>query len=349
LPRLCDLVPVRPAPALILILAGITLVSLIETVHIYARTTPTGSAASQLASLDVAVRGSVAAWFSTATLTLAALGAVVIYLVRRHRVDDYRGRYRVWLWVAGALAWASLDAATGIHDAVGLGIAILAGTPLDSLSLASACTMSWLVIYALLFGALAIRAALEIWPSMPAFSAVCVATLCYFLGGLAELEILSSESPLVASVIGSSLVMLAHVAVASSVLLYARHVHLDAQGRLKVHIDPSKRKKAKPKSKARLKVVKEDKDDAAAKSADKSIAASKSSQPAATGTSPRFGAASGGSSNQPAKASATVTKATSSSYEDDDEDEDDGDDRVSKAERRRLKKMARREQGRRAA
>jgi hypothetical protein len=263
-------------------------------------------------------------------------------------VDDYRGRYRVWLWVAGALAWASLDAATGIHDAVGLGIAFIAGTSLDSTSLAAACTMSWLAIYALLFGVLTIRAALEIWPSLPAFCAVCVATLCYFLGGLAELEIFTSESPLVASVIGSTLVMLAHVAVASSVLLYARHVHLDAQGRLKVHIDPSKRKKAKPKSKARLKVVKEDKDDTVAKPAEKSIAASKSSQPAA-GTSPRFGAASSGSSNQPAKASATVTKATSSSYEDDDEDEDDGDDRVSKAERRRLKKMARREQGRRAA
>lgn len=345
-PRLTSLVPVRSALVVIAILVGVTTVSLVETLHIYVRTTPLGAAAPHLSALDVANRGSLAHWFSAVTLALAAIGAGIVFSIRRHRVDDYRGRYRAWLWVAGALAWCSLDAATGLHESLGLAVSVLAGTPLDSPSLAAACLIGWLSLYGLLLSTLAIRVGIEIWPSLPAFSALSTATLLYFLGGMAALEVITADSPLVASTVASSLVLLAHIAVASTVLLYARHVHLDAQGRLKVHIDPSKRKKAKPKSRAKLKVVKEDRSESTDKAGDKPA----TKPAAAANTQPRFGQ--GSSGTQPAKAAATVTKPpVSSGYDDSDEDEDgeEGDDRMSKSERRRLKKMARREQGRRAA
>ena len=48
--------------------------------------------------------------------TWQVLGSLLIYSIRRHKLDDYRGHYRWWL-VAG-IAWLvmSVDAITGLHD-----------------------------------------------------------------------------------------------------------------------------------------------------------------------------------------------------------------------------------------
>ena len=106
--------------------------------------------------------------------------------------------------------------------------------------------------------------------------------------------------------------------------LFARHVLLDAGGRLKVYIDPhrkAKSKKAKP-AKARA---------AAA-------------EPATTSSSTKS------TSAAPTAASTAAAKpALAATYhEDDDEEDDDSDDAryegLSRSERRRMKKLARREQ-----
>ena len=56
--------------------------------------------------------GSLMDWLVQGLCVAAAVTAGLIYLVRRHRVDDYRGRYRWWLWVAGCSLLASADATT---------------------------------------------------------------------------------------------------------------------------------------------------------------------------------------------------------------------------------------------
>jgi hypothetical protein len=342
-PRVTDFVPIRPLWTVVTILLALTAVAAIECVHIYARTTDLGSPV-HFASLDAASSGSVAAWFSALALVAGAALSLVTFGIRLHRVDDYRGRYRVWLWTAAALALASLDAATGIHNALGLALARLAGTTPTSGSLAAAATISWLAVYGLVFGTLAIRLAIEIWSSLPAVAALAIAGLLYLIAGLDVLGMLPERGPLVDSVVRTSIVLLAHVSLMSAVGLFARHVCLDATGRLKVHIDPDKKRQTK-KSRAKLKIVKDDKSDDDAKPAAKPAAAAavKSSGPL------RFGLAS--SSSQP-KAAASIAKSAASSADyDDEEDEDDdsGDQRLSRAERRRLKKLARRDGQRRAA
>ena len=56
-----------------------------------------------VAALDLAAKGSLGCWFSSLLLLAAAAVAILVYAVRRHRTDDYQGRYRIWLWAAGLL------------------------------------------------------------------------------------------------------------------------------------------------------------------------------------------------------------------------------------------------------
>jgi hypothetical protein len=349
-PRVSDLVPVRPFAAIFLVLLGLTGVAAIENIHIHLQTMPLGSAAEPLAAFDVGQRGSLASYYSALLLALGAAGALAIFGIRSHRVDDYRGRYRIWLWTAAALAWASLDAATGLHNAIGFGLALASSQSLTGDTAVVAIKISWLLLYALTFGTLGVRAAIEVWPSLPSFAALCVGGLLYLVAGMLQLEMFQADSPLVNSVAASTVIMVAHALLASAVGLYARHVHLDAQGRLKVHIDPDRKKGKKAKSKTKLKVVKEDKTNETPdfKPVAKPAAAAASAEPAKPATAPRFGWGSSASSTPPAKASAAISKpAASSSDYDDEEDEEDGDEsgqKLSRSERKRLKKLARRDQ-----
>jgi hypothetical protein len=108
-------------------------------------------------------------WLADVSLLLAAAVAAVVRLMRRHRQDDYNGRYRAWGWLAtlfvvascagvvplGGLVGAALADATGIALGPG-GIGwwiVLAATALAGVSLWAviplherAATATWLVL-----------------------------------------------------------------------------------------------------------------------------------------------------------------------------------------------------------
>lgn len=360
--RVSELIPLRPFKVVATILLLITAVAAIEALYIF--TVPlAGHQAGEhpFAALDLAARGNVGSWFSSLLFAAGALAVLGLLSIRAHRVDDYRGRYRVWWWVAAALLWASVDTATSLHDALGQGIQLLAGDQMPG-----GRTLLWIGLYGLVFGTLATRAAFEIWSSSLAVVGTSLAALLYFACIALQLEMTPMLGDVVlTTVVQSSLTLLAHVTLVSSVLLYARHVHLDAQGRLLVAADGATKAKKKTKSKAKLAVVSED-EEKETKADKKTAVAAKDAkdkkepekkEAAAPAAAAKPAAATGlkfGSAAAPT-ASASIGKSTAaamSSQDDDEEDEDeDEDDSLSKSERRRLKKLARREgqQGRRAA
>jgi len=329
-PKVTDLLPVRPLWVVVAVLLGITGIATIEAIHVHAATLRLAEGAGHLAALDATQRGSLAGWYSSALLAAAAALATVVFGIRAHRVDDYRGRYRIWLWTAAALAWLSLDAGTGIHDAVGLSLTLLAGKPVFTGSLAAGCTLTWICVYGLVLGTLGLRLAVEVWSSLLSFAALLLAALLYLCGALFQLQTLRVPATMVAGTVESTVIMLAHLSLLMSIGLYARHVFLDATGRLKVHIDPDR----KGKKRAKLKVVKAEKTEPRS-----AAATSKPSE------SPKFGAVPAAGA---AKPGAAISKNTISSSHAEYDDDDYDDDNLSKSERRRLKKLARREQ-RRAA
>ena len=151
-PRITELIPVRPFLVTMIILVSLTGIAALETLYIHLQTSAWANAAQPLAhrfaALDLASRGSVGAWYGACLLALGSAASLVILSVRRHRVDDYSGRYQVWMWTAAALLWGSLDCASGVHHAIGAGLAVLTGQP----QLTDLC---WLGLYLLIFGAVA--------------------------------------------------------------------------------------------------------------------------------------------------------------------------------------------------
>jgi len=84
--------------------------------------------AALAACFDQRTAANLQLWLAEAALALAAAVAAIVRLMRRHRQDDYNGRYRAWGWLAslfvvascagivplGALVGAALADATGI-------------------------------------------------------------------------------------------------------------------------------------------------------------------------------------------------------------------------------------------
>lgn len=104
-PRLTDLIPTRYRVVAAWYAAGIAVIGLLECLHsrldwLAEQVAPAVPRHSTWPS------GSFAAWFSSAWLSITALISVLLFSLRRHRVDDYRGRYRIWIWAA--LAWMAL-------------------------------------------------------------------------------------------------------------------------------------------------------------------------------------------------------------------------------------------------
>jgi hypothetical protein len=340
-PRVTDLLPVRPLWVVVAVLLGLTGIATIEAIHVHVAMLSLGEGQTQLAALDARERGSLATWYSSVLLAIAAISSLAIFSMRAHRVDDYRGRYRVWLWTAAALAWLSLDCATGVREALGLALNLVAGRQLLNGSLESASMVTWIAVYGLVFGTLGLRLAAEIWPSRLSMATLAMAALAYVIAACFELEIAASPGWMIPGTIESLTSMLAHLLLVSAVGLYGRHVYLDATGRLKVHIDADRKRRLK--SKAKLKVIKAEKTEEAKP---RPAVASSSS---ATGGSAAFGSSSS-SANSAAKPGAAISKNSVAAPEaDEDADDDDSSyDHLSKSERRRMKKLARREQ-RRAA
>lgn len=63
-------------------------------------------------------------WFSTVLLLVSSLASLQIHALRQHRSNDYRGTYRIWLWFSGLLLVASINC---VLDLTGLAAGFFQG------------------------------------------------------------------------------------------------------------------------------------------------------------------------------------------------------------------------------
>ena len=193
-------------------------------------------------------RGNLTSWFASLVMLLCAVGAMQIYLLRRHKANDYRGRYRLWNWVAGLFLLASASAVVGLHDlmAIGLRAVVPASWSIDSSLLA----MAPLAVIMLAVG---IRLTIETRHSYGTLAALACCGICYAFCGVAWsqpgwLTHLGASDSHAIAVIGLGSQLAGHTMLLLGVMLFARYVHLAANGLLKVR-PPRKRREKKPAAK----------------------------------------------------------------------------------------------------
>ncbi|MFP6575548.1 MAG: hypothetical protein VB912_10375 [Pirellulaceae bacterium] len=179
--------------------------------------------------------GTLAAWYSSGLLLVAAGGCLMVYLVRRHKVDDYRGHYRLWLWVSAWCLVASLETATEIHRSLQAAVMGLAG----SLS-AEELNWGWLIAVSLGGLVLGVRISIEVRKSYWTNCFWLPAVAAYLAVMLLAFDVSWIHHVVKAPLTGGLLLLIAHTALAGMVWMEARHVFRDAQGLI-----PAKKVKAR--------------------------------------------------------------------------------------------------------
>ena len=234
--RVVDLVPRGLVAWLFLVLAGVTLIVGLEA--LYASLPDLCAAGQTITAFDLAAEGSLATWFSSLTLLGAASAALVVYAVRRHRTDDYRGRYRLWLGVAGCWFLLATDEAASLHEAFQTLAVSLSGT-----ALVGDGAIWWIMTYALFGGAIGLRTALDMRESRLSLTVFILATAAFVADVLFRLNVVVCPTATARVMAIEGAEMAAYLLLFAAMGLYARHVLLDAEGLLG---RKAKAKKAKP-------------------------------------------------------------------------------------------------------
>lgn len=174
--------------------------------------------------------GSLASWTAAMMLMLASLTASLIYWIRRNRIDDYRGRYRMWIYVTGLLVLASLDATVGLRRAIVTGI--------NQAAPETASPTLFHVGFAL-FGVLVMtRLVAEMRASRGAVTWLMISAAMYGMAGLTQWGWISIDVIKSTSVAVAVLTLSGHWLLTMSMMVYGRYVFLDAQGMISHEVTP---------------------------------------------------------------------------------------------------------------
>ncbi len=165
------------------------------------------------------------AWTSAAMLLLTAAYTRLIFSLRRHRVDDYRGRYRVWRTAGWAAIFLSINAVLSAHVLV----ARYLGSLVDWQMLPASAGW-WLVPAALLGGWLLIKLIVDAAECRTALTTYLLAITCLTVAGVHSAGWSPAWAAHFPGLLSQSLPLAGYTLLLVGSLLFARYVILDVQG-----------------------------------------------------------------------------------------------------------------------
>jgi hypothetical protein len=251
-PRMIDFVPLRPWSMCLTIGLGVSIIAALLTCYAWLANLGAYLPATSLAPLDLTNERSLANWFASLLLLANMQLSLVIFSLRKHRVDDYHGRYRIWLWIAAASLLASIQLATGISQL------IKAALSPASRFCGVAEQIGLMAVLGLLACYLAVRAVLETRRSPATLLSLVLSGVLLSAPTLLKTLAVNAGSPLAATLLDAGTHLAGCLMLLIAAMFYSRHVMLDVEGKL----PPPKlkqRQPAKPK-KARVRKVKTDLD-----------------------------------------------------------------------------------------
>jgi hypothetical protein len=177
--------------------------------------------------LDVRSLLSLGGWLAQVSLVIATVTALIVRLMRRHRRDDYRGRYRAWGWLAGLFALTACAGQVPLGDLFSAFASEATGVVIGPNGMGW-----WALLAGLLYAAVGLwavlplheRAATGIWLSL-CFAAWAAAAACDWVGHGQELP-----EPALQAAVGNACWMAGGVLAAIAMLAAARSVLREVQG-----------------------------------------------------------------------------------------------------------------------
>lgn len=176
-------------------------------------------------TFDLLIKGTVARWWTSLTFMLIAGVAALIFHMRRFKLDDYRARYRLWVWTAIVAAMASLDVATDMHLVAGRVV-----MKLTHRNLAEVPKSIWMSGWMLLAGVVLFRSAWDMVRSRVSLALLVLSVGSFGAAGLAHVGRWRVNDPLLHVMTVYALWQLGQSLLLFSFLVYARYVYLSAQG-----------------------------------------------------------------------------------------------------------------------
>lgn len=221
-PRLTDLIPKSLWAYLAMLLLGVINIYACQQAFLHTRALDPDKFPVRL--FDTTGPGNIAAWCMSVMLLLLSVGSVFVYLLRRHKADDYKGRYRLWLQMALFSGVLSFEAATGAHEilAVALG-------QFDISSPWNESSFWWLILVSLGAVYLSLRLLIEFKARPGMLVMLAMVVMGMIAAGCSHLGEVIGESALTTEVAQSSLLMGATLVACLMAWLNARRIYLDAQ------------------------------------------------------------------------------------------------------------------------
>ena len=226
-PRITDLVPMRYSSYLLMFVVAVGIIAALEGLYMAMPKMAAMTTDGRVASFDLDGEGSLAVWFSSMTLAAGAVAALLVYTVRRHRRDDYHGRYRVWIWAAAALTIMSLDETASLHEGFKEMMTWLTGNRVFGDG-----SVWWIAAYFFLLGGIGTRLLADMRECRLSTVHLLAGAACYAVAVAAQLEFILPEKGAQAVMAEEGAEMLGNVFVFLALLMHARHVICDAEGLL---------------------------------------------------------------------------------------------------------------------
>ena len=220
-----DLVPARRWSMSVVLLAILTCWSAVVSLHVHFAMADRPNEWIRADALALGKAGTLAAWYGTTIWLVAAIYAAITFALRRYKTNDYKGRYRLWIWVTPLFVLLSVDYNTHLlRDLLGP-LAMMLGEQLQTAP--HVVRMIAIILAATL---LCGRLMIEMASSRLSATCLIVALACYVFGPLLAHQMIPVEIGPLADFYMAAMLLFGHSALCVAVIAHVRYVYLDAQG-----------------------------------------------------------------------------------------------------------------------
>jgi len=220
--RIVDLIPIYPIKVALLYLLIASGAAGLLALHHFAKHLVRWADLSRVDSLGSMVQ--------TASLMFTVAVILMVFRIRRHRLDDYRARYRCWLWIAPMLVFACFDSMLNLRGDIALGL-----ESVTRIRLLGQTDGWWVVLWSLAFGAMALRILIETWESRMSMLFTLVSACAFYLAMSVDLNLIVVPEVVSRELATHACRLTGAAFLSIAIIQYARFVWLDAQGLMTKH------------------------------------------------------------------------------------------------------------------